>query len=107
LRDLVENILEPSKVISDQYESTLIEQQDGSVIVGRVAKEEGGQVHIAVNPFAPSETTAVPAEKIKERKPYPISMMPPGLINPLNLDEVLDLLAYLQSGGNPRDKAFE
>jgi hypothetical protein len=33
-------------------------------------------------------------------------MMPPGLLNQLNEAEVLDLLAYLQSGGNPDDKAF-
>jgi hypothetical protein len=33
-------------------------------------------------------------------------MMPPGLIDSLNKDELLDLIAYLQSGGNPRDAAF-
>ena len=33
-------------------------------------------------------------------------MMPPGLINTLNEDELKDLLAYLLSGGNPQDKMF-
>jgi hypothetical protein len=33
-------------------------------------------------------------------------MMPVGLINGLNRDELLDLIAYIQSGGNPQDKAF-
>jgi hypothetical protein len=28
------------------------------------------------------------------------------MINPLNRDELLDLVAYLQSGGNPQHKAF-
>jgi hypothetical protein len=28
------------------------------------------------------------------------------MINPLNQDELLDLIAYLQSGGNPKNKAF-
>jgi hypothetical protein len=32
--------------------------------------------------------------------------MPPGLISPLNKDELLDLLAYVLSAGNPQDKAF-
>jgi hypothetical protein len=36
-----------------------------------------------------------------------MSMMPPGLINALNADELLDLLAYLLSAGNPQDKAFK
>jgi hypothetical protein len=34
-------------------------------------------------------------------------MMPPGLINTLNKDELLDLIAYLVSGGNAKDKAFK
>jgi hypothetical protein len=34
-------------------------------------------------------------------------MMPPGLINALNSDELLDLLAYLVSGGNKSDKVFK
>jgi hypothetical protein len=29
------------------------------------------------------------------------------LINPLNRDELLDLCAYLLSGGDPKDKVFE
>jgi len=33
-------------------------------------------------------------------------MMPPGLINSLNSDELLDLIAFLMSGGNPKDKVF-
>jgi hypothetical protein len=33
-------------------------------------------------------------------------MMPPGLINSLNEEELKDLVAYLLSGGNAADKAF-
>ena len=107
LRDLLENLIEPSKVISDQYESTQIELQDGGLMVGRVMKEENGVLHVAMNPLAPSEVIPVPAASVAARKPYPISMMPPGLLNRLNEEEVLDLLAFLQSGGNPNDKAFK
>jgi hypothetical protein len=32
--------------------------------------------------------------------------MPSGLIDVLKEDEVLDLLAYLRSGGDPNDPAF-
>jgi putative heme-binding domain-containing protein len=106
LRDLLENLIEPSKVISDQYESTQIDLQDGGVIVGRVMKEENGALMVAMNPLAPSDVISVPVTTVATRKPYPISMMPPGLMNRLNEEEVLDLLAYLQSGGNPKDKAF-
>jgi hypothetical protein len=48
----------------------------------------------------------VALNQVKSRKPYPVSLMPAGMINPLNQDELLDLIAYLQSGGNPKNKAF-
>ncbi len=107
LRDLVENLIEPSKVISDQYESTQIDLQDGGLLVGRVMREENGVLHVAMNPLSPTDLTPVPADTVTARKPYPLSMMPPGLLNRLNEDEVLDLLAYLQSGGNPEDAVFK
>ncbi len=33
-------------------------------------------------------------------------MMPPGLLNALNPDELLDFYAYILSGGNPEDLRF-
>jgi hypothetical protein len=58
------------------------------------------------NPFAPDATAQVPVAEVASRADYAISPMPPGLINMLGQDELLDLFAYLLSGGNPKDKAF-
>ena len=107
MRDFLENIVNPSKVISDQYESHEIKKKDGSTIIGRVMSEEGGNVNVAMNPFAPQVLTPIPSSEVVSKKPYAISMMPPGLINALNKDELLDLIAYILSGGNPKDKAFQ
>ena len=107
MRDLAENIIEPSKVISDQYGTDQIEMKDGGLVVGRVIVEENGKMFVMTNPFAPDELTAVPSANVKSRTPFNVSMMPPGLINTLNKDELLDLIAYLVSGGNPNDKAFK
>jgi putative heme-binding domain-containing protein len=106
LRDLMENIIEPSKVISDQYGTEQIEMKDGSLVVGRVIAEENGKLLVMTSALAPDAQTPVEAAQIKSRQPFNVSMMPPGLINSLNKDELLDLIAYLQSGGNPNDKAF-
>lgn len=106
MRDLLDNIMEPSKVISDQYESTLIEKTDGSSVVGRIVKEEGDLVSVAENPLNPNQLTSINQSNIKNRAKYPVSAMPPALLYNLNQDEVLDLLAYLMSGGNRSDKAF-
>ena len=58
------------------------------------------------SPLAPDDLTTVATAYIKSRKRWNLSMMPPGLINSLNEDELKDLLAYLLSGGNEKDKAF-
>ncbi|MDB6072140.1 MAG: heme-binding protein [Verrucomicrobiales bacterium] len=107
MRDLLDNIMEPSKVISDQYESTLIEKTDGSSVVGRIVKEEGDVVSVAENPLAPAQVTTINQSNIKTRAKYPVSAMPPALLYSLNKDEVLDLFAFLLSGGDPNDKAFK
>ncbi len=106
IRDLVENITEPSKVVSDLYGSHQLELKDGTMIVGRVVGEDGGKINLITNPFAPAQIVSVDAGKVRSRKDYPLSIMPPGMINMLNADEVKDLLAYLLSGGNPDDKMF-
>jgi putative heme-binding domain-containing protein len=105
VRDLFENIIEPSKVISDQYGSEEIQLKDGSILVGR-AYVENGKIVVTADPRNPDESTSVAVADVVSRKPYPVSLMPAGLINGLNRDELLNLVAYLQSGGDPKHAAF-
>ncbi|MDQ3623839.1 MAG: c-type cytochrome [Verrucomicrobiota bacterium] len=107
LRDLLENIIEPSKVISDQYGSEQIDKKDGAILIGRVVVEENGKLFVMASPLAPEEQVAVDVADVRSRSPYPISMMPPGLINSLNKEELLDLLAYIQTAGNSKDPVFK
>lgn len=107
MHDLMENIVDPSKVISDQYDSHQITKKDGSTILGRIVVEENGKVFVMANPFAPNDLLAINENEIVSKETRKVSMMPPGLINALNQDELLDLLAYLISGGNDQDKAFK
>ncbi|MBV6501252.1 MAG: hypothetical protein CJBNEKGG_03759 [Prosthecobacter sp.] len=106
LRDLLENIIDPSRVISDQYDSHEIVKKDGSTLLGRIVVEENGKVFVMTNPFAPNDQMAVSESEIARKETRKVSMMPPGLINALNQDELLDLVAYLISGGNAQDKVF-
>jgi putative heme-binding domain-containing protein len=106
VKDLLENIIEPSKVISDQYGTEQLTMADGEVIIGRVVAEDGNRYSVMTNPFAPDELARPEIAKVRSRKPYPISMMPAGLANALNPDELKDLVAYLLSGGNPNDPMF-
>jgi len=106
LRDLLENIIEPSKVISDQYGSEKIELTDGTTLIGR-AYEENGRIFVVFDPRNPDEKESADLSKVKSRAPYPVSLMPAGLINSMNPQEVANLLAYIQSGGNPNHPLFK
>jgi putative heme-binding domain-containing protein len=105
-RDLLDSILQPSRVVSDQYESSLITKKNGDVVLGRVLFEEDGGLHISVNPLDPDQVTVVKRADVKSVKPSPISPMPAGLVFTLNRTELLDLFAYIKSGGNSRNNAI-
>jgi putative heme-binding domain-containing protein len=105
-RDLLDSILKPSRVVSDQYESSLVTKRNGDMVVGRVLFEEDGQLHVSVNPLDPDQVTVIKRADVKGVLPSPISPMPPGLIYTLNRNELLDLFAYMKSGGNSRDDAI-
>ncbi len=107
LKDLMENIIEPSKVISDQYGSETITKKDGSVVIGRIGGESETTLSVMTNPFAPDSLIEIPVKEIKTREALPISMMPPGLINSMNPDELADLVAYMMSGGVKKGDAFK
>ena len=71
------------------------------------AEKEGDKISVAENPLQPDRLTVLSQSDVKTRSKYPISAMPPGLLNSLNKDEVLDLVAFLLSGGNKEDKVFK
>ena len=106
LKDMLDNIIEPSKVISDQYGSTHFIMKDGSQIIGRLGTEENGVVHVMTNPFSPESNVDVKLADVKEKKEWRTSPMPVGLVNSLNADELSDLIAYIFSAGNSNHKYF-
>ncbi len=61
---------------------------------------------MAEDPLHPEKITRVPVGDIAGKTISPVSMMPVGLLNTLNADEVKDLIAYVLSMGSPEDPAF-
>lgn len=105
-RDLLEHILEPSKEISDQYGSTVFTLQDGSTVTGRIANMKENIMMVCTSMMDPNNFTNVDARKVVKTEESKISMMPPGLLFMLKEDDILDLMAYLLSKGNPDDPMF-
>ena len=105
-RDLFESIILPSKSVSDQYQAITVATTDGRVITGRVVNLAGDKMMINTNMLDPSATENVDRKQVEEIKPSTVSMMPEGLLNTLNKDEILDLVAYLLSRGDREHKMF-
>lgn len=105
-RDIAESIIEPSKAISEQYDSKTFSLKEGSTINGRIMKETSKGYEVSANPFAPDLRSRVLKRDVAKIEPSPVSLMPPSLINALNEGELLDLLAYLTSGGDSNAAAF-
>ncbi len=103
---ILESVVEPSKAISDQYKNTIVVTKDGEVLTGRVINETKDLVMIRTDPFA-RQLTEVKKSDIEEQQLSATSEMPQGLINVLTKEEILDLVAYMRSAGNPNDKAFK
>jgi putative heme-binding domain-containing protein len=106
LNDLTDSIIEPSKVISDQYKATVVRIDDGQVVTGRIVSETPEEITLVVDPENAAKVQVIAKSRIEAQSPSAVSLMPKDLINGLNENEVLDLLAYLLSRGNPRDPMF-
>jgi putative heme-binding domain-containing protein len=92
---LLESILLPSKAITEGYASTEIETKTGDAISGRVEREDDRVV--VIRPPLAIEPVTIEKSQIRERTLSKSSNMPEGMLNTLNEDQVLDLLAYLLS----------
>jgi putative membrane-bound dehydrogenase-like protein len=89
---LLENILDPSAVIPNDYKLTVLTLKNGQIINGIVRAETSA----ALTVVTANETLTVPANDVEEREPSPASMMPDDLIKPLRAEEVRALIAYLR-----------
>jgi putative heme-binding domain-containing protein len=95
-KEILESIVFPSHVVSDQYGSHSV-LADGRTYVGIVAREPDGSVTVLQSDGG---KTRIAAEDIEEIEPSKLSAMPDGLLNTLTLEQVADLFALLMEGGN-------
>lgn len=91
-REIVESILYPAHVVSDQYASKKVLTLDGKVYVGMLSKQSDGTLVVR---DARNNTTVIPADDVDQVQPSSSSIMPSGLIDDLTLQEISDMMAYL------------
>jgi hypothetical protein len=104
-RDLLDHILHPSKVVEEKYRLLTITRNDGVMITGSLESEDDERLMVRPNPLAP-DLVAIGKSQIAKREESATSTMPPGLLNSLTADQILDLLAFLEAGGNAGHRSF-
>ena len=106
-KDMAESIIEPSKVISDQYKASIVTTLSGKRYSGKIVSETKDMITIVIDPEDSTKVVEVKKSDVDEVKLSPTSLMPEDLLKPLNEGEVLDLMAYLLSRGDPKHPVFK
>ena len=82
-------------------------QRTGKIVTGMVVEETDKQVKVIVNPLAKAAPAVLGKSSLATRRKLPNSIMPEGLLNRLSREEILDLIAYVLSGGDMKSKLFK
>lgn len=105
-RDILESVLEPDKVISDQYAASLITTYGGKTYTGRMTNFGGDDITLNTDMQDPNAVVTIKRSEVESLQPAKTSMMPSGLLNTLQEEELLDLMAFLLSRGDSKSAMF-
>jgi putative heme-binding domain-containing protein len=105
--DLLDQIINPSKEINEQFAPIIVTKKDGTTISGVVVNLSGDNVTINTDLSDPNQRVNVDRKMVESIEPSEISMMPPNLLMMLKKEEILDLVAYVLSGGDENHAAFK
>ena len=91
---LLNNIMDPSGVVQDDYKLVTLTSMDGRTYMGNVINENKSSLTLRV---IGQEPVVISQSNIQSRDVSELSMMPEGLLDHLSESEVVDLFSYLMS----------
>lgn len=104
--DLLDQVINPSKVINDQFSAITVLTEDGKVHTGVVVNLNGDSMTLNTDLSDPNKRVKIDRTKVEDLSVSKTSPMPVGLLNRLTKDEVLDLVAYVISSGDSQHEYF-
>lgn len=108
--DLLDQVINPSKVINDQFSAVMVVTDRGlvhnGVIVNLGVRRDGDALVLNTDLTDPNARVTIDRNTIEELVVSKTSPMPAGLFSRLTRDEILDLIAYLISGGDAKHEYF-
>jgi putative heme-binding domain-containing protein len=96
-KEILESIVYPSQVISDQYASKMV-IAGGKSYTGIVARNGNGTTTVLQSD---THKVELKTSEIEDIQPSKVSTMPEGLANRLTLEQMGDLFAYLMGSPEP------
>jgi putative heme-binding domain-containing protein len=96
-KEILESIVYPGQVVSDQYASQVI-VADGKTYTGMAARQADGSLIVLQSD---GQKVTLEADSIEDVESSKLSAMPEGLLNRLTLEQVADLFAYLMKQPEP------
>ena len=106
-RDFLDQIINPSKEINEQFVPIVLTKADGETITGIIVNLNGDTVQVNTDLTDPNQRISVDRKQVVKMEPSKVSPMPEGLLNMLKQDEILDLVAYVLSAGDAKNKMFK
>jgi putative heme-binding domain-containing protein len=88
------NVLNPSGEIQDDYKLVVITTRDGRTYSGNVIAENDRQVSMRI---VGKDVSKINKSEIQSREVMPSSLMPVGILETIQENEVLDLVKYMQT----------
>jgi len=89
---LLEQILDPSKVIAPEYKTTMVTLRDDTELTGFVLRRTATEIVLRDESLTEHH---VPLAKVRETRESTFSSMPEGLLAPMTAQEAADLLEFL------------
>ena len=93
--EILESLVLPSKVISDQYRTTIFIKQDGTQVTGQIVDLVGQEYRVRTDPLHPFARIRINKADVEAVLPSQVSLMPSGILDRFTRQEICDLVAYL------------
>ena len=92
---LMLNVVDPNALVPFEYQVTVVKTNDGRMITGieRNVRDK------TFDMITPNELVTISKSDVKSKKRIETSMMPEGILDTLKEQEIIDLVAFLQSDG--------
>ncbi len=93
---LVTSMVDPSAIIRPEYMAHTVTTIDGRVLHGIIVERSEGAITLV---DSKTDRTVVSQSKIESLEPSPVSLMPESILDPLDDQQIRDLVSYTQSDG--------